>query len=176
MFFTKCRLLCSARRNRSSDDDDDDDDEEGEVDEEEEETVKEKNSEEGEGKASEAETEKKTEPETTQVKECVCVCIRKFLNARGSVCLLSQVSFVCVYSGCLSVVCVFQVDLSQAETESLLRNELRPATKPFKGNKLFLRHATHGEKTHFKHTWIWKMDLMCDEYKSLTADVCLPFR
>ncbi|XP_041750556.1 nuclear cap-binding protein subunit 3 [Coregonus clupeaformis] len=40
-----------------------------------------------------------------------------------------------------------QVDLlSQAESESLLRNDLRPAIKPFKGNKLFLRLATHGDK------------------------------
>uniref|UniRef100_A0A4W5Q5P6 Nuclear cap-binding protein subunit 3 n=1 Tax=Hucho hucho TaxID=62062 RepID=A0A4W5Q5P6_9TELE len=36
--------------------------------------------------------------------------------------------------------------LSQAESESLLRNDLRPAIKPFKGNKLFLRLATHGDK------------------------------
>lgn len=35
-------------------------------------------------------------------------------------------------------------DLSAAERESLLRNELRPAIKPFKGNKLFLRFATQG--------------------------------
>ncbi|KAK0144189.1 Nuclear cap-binding protein subunit 3 [Merluccius polli] len=40
-----------------------------------------------------------------------------------------------------------QVDqLSQAERESLLRNDLRPAIKPFKGNKLLLRIATHGDK------------------------------
>uniref|UniRef100_A0A8C7LA42 Nuclear cap-binding protein subunit 3 n=1 Tax=Oncorhynchus kisutch TaxID=8019 RepID=A0A8C7LA42_ONCKI len=40
-----------------------------------------------------------------------------------------------------------QVDLlSQAEIESLLRNDLRPATKPFKGNRLFLRLATHDDK------------------------------
>ncbi|CAK6980365.1 nuclear cap-binding protein subunit 3 [Scomber scombrus] len=37
-------------------------------------------------------------------------------------------------------------DLSSAEVESLLRNDLRPATKPFKGNKLFLRFATHDDK------------------------------
>ncbi|CAL8265592.1 unnamed protein product [Merluccius merluccius] len=36
--------------------------------------------------------------------------------------------------------------LSQAERESLLRNDLRPAIKPFKGNKLLLRIATHGDK------------------------------
>ncbi|KAM9450922.1 nuclear cap-binding protein subunit 3 [Clarias gariepinus] len=36
--------------------------------------------------------------------------------------------------------------LSQAEQESLLRNDLRPATKSFKGNKLFLRFATHDDK------------------------------
>ncbi|KAK1158284.1 nuclear cap-binding protein subunit 3-like [Acipenser oxyrinchus oxyrinchus] len=36
--------------------------------------------------------------------------------------------------------------LSQAEKESLLRNDLRPATKPFKGNKLFMRFATHDDK------------------------------
>lgn len=35
-------------------------------------------------------------------------------------------------------------DLSAAERQSLLRNELRPAIKPFKGNKLFLRFATQG--------------------------------
>ncbi|CDQ90683.1 unnamed protein product [Oncorhynchus mykiss] len=40
-----------------------------------------------------------------------------------------------------------QVDLlSQAEIESLLRNDLRPATKPFKGNRLFLRLATYDDK------------------------------
>ncbi|KAI3374051.1 hypothetical protein L3Q82_022617, partial [Scortum barcoo] len=37
-------------------------------------------------------------------------------------------------------------DLSGAERESLLRNELRPAIKPFKGNKLFLRFATQDDK------------------------------
>ncbi|XP_074528849.1 nuclear cap-binding protein subunit 3 [Halichoeres trimaculatus] len=37
-------------------------------------------------------------------------------------------------------------DLSAAERESLLRNELRPATRPFKGNKLFLRFATQDDK------------------------------
>jgi hypothetical protein len=43
-------------------------------------------------------------------------------------------------------VCPLQVDqLSEDERESLLRNDLRPATKPFKGNKLLLRIATHGE-------------------------------
>ncbi|ROL48012.1 Nuclear cap-binding protein subunit 3 [Anabarilius grahami] len=36
--------------------------------------------------------------------------------------------------------------LSQAERESLLRNDLRPTTKPFKGNKLFLRFATQDDK------------------------------
>ncbi|XP_030216247.1 nuclear cap-binding protein subunit 3 isoform X1 [Gadus morhua] len=40
-----------------------------------------------------------------------------------------------------------QVDqLSEDERESLLRNDLRPATKPFKGNKLLLRIATHDDK------------------------------
>lgn len=44
--------------------------------------------------------------------------------------------------------CVSQVDdLSLAERASLLRNDLRPAIKPFKGNKLLLRFATHGN-TH----------------------------
>ncbi|KAM3601800.1 uncharacterized protein V6R79_019081 [Siganus canaliculatus] len=37
-------------------------------------------------------------------------------------------------------------DLSGAERESLMRNELRPAIKPFKGNKLFLRFATQDDK------------------------------
>uniref|UniRef100_A0AAQ5YFU6 Nuclear cap-binding protein subunit 3 n=1 Tax=Amphiprion ocellaris TaxID=80972 RepID=A0AAQ5YFU6_AMPOC len=37
-------------------------------------------------------------------------------------------------------------DLSRAERESLLRNDLRPAIKPFKGNKLFLRFATQDDK------------------------------
>ncbi|XP_056140707.1 nuclear cap-binding protein subunit 3 [Lampris incognitus] len=36
--------------------------------------------------------------------------------------------------------------LSQVEMESLLRNDLRPAIKPFKGNKLFLRFATQDDK------------------------------
>ncbi|KAI4878769.1 hypothetical protein NFI96_028767 [Prochilodus magdalenae] len=36
--------------------------------------------------------------------------------------------------------------LTQAERDSLLRNDLRPTTKPFKGNKLFLRFATHDDK------------------------------
>ncbi|XP_048837250.1 nuclear cap-binding protein subunit 3 isoform X2 [Brienomyrus brachyistius] len=36
--------------------------------------------------------------------------------------------------------------LSQAEKESLLRNDLRPAIRPFAGNKLFLRFATHDDK------------------------------
>ncbi|XP_034538867.1 nuclear cap-binding protein subunit 3 isoform X2 [Notolabrus celidotus] len=37
-------------------------------------------------------------------------------------------------------------DLSVAERESLLRNDLRPVIRPFKGNKLFLRIATHDDK------------------------------
>ncbi|XP_063750816.1 nuclear cap-binding protein subunit 3 isoform X2 [Eleginops maclovinus] len=37
-------------------------------------------------------------------------------------------------------------DLSLTERESLLRNELRPAIRPFKGNKLLLRFATHDDK------------------------------
>ncbi|KAM9348608.1 nuclear cap-binding protein subunit 3 [Symphorus nematophorus] len=37
-------------------------------------------------------------------------------------------------------------DLSGAERESLLRNDLRPAIKAFKGNKLFLRFATQDDK------------------------------
>ncbi|XP_029304549.1 nuclear cap-binding protein subunit 3 [Cottoperca gobio] len=37
-------------------------------------------------------------------------------------------------------------DLSLAERESLLRNDLRPVIKPFKGNKLLLRFATHDDK------------------------------
>ncbi|XP_077963240.1 nuclear cap-binding protein subunit 3 isoform X2 [Gasterosteus aculeatus] len=37
-------------------------------------------------------------------------------------------------------------DLSLVERESLLRNELRAAIKPFKGNKLLLRFATHDDK------------------------------
>ncbi|XP_037323172.1 nuclear cap-binding protein subunit 3 [Pungitius pungitius] len=37
-------------------------------------------------------------------------------------------------------------DLSLMERESLLRNELRAAIKPFKGNKLLLRFATHDDK------------------------------
>ncbi|XP_047463521.1 nuclear cap-binding protein subunit 3 [Mugil cephalus] len=37
-------------------------------------------------------------------------------------------------------------DLSGAERESLMRNDLRPAVKPFKGNKLFLRFATQEDK------------------------------
>ncbi|XP_063059238.1 nuclear cap-binding protein subunit 3 isoform X3 [Engraulis encrasicolus] len=36
--------------------------------------------------------------------------------------------------------------LSQAEIESILRNDLRPASKGFKGNKLFLRFATQDDK------------------------------
>ncbi|KAK5917616.1 hypothetical protein CgunFtcFv8_002448 [Champsocephalus gunnari] len=37
-------------------------------------------------------------------------------------------------------------DLSLTERDSLLSNELRPAVKPFKGNKLLLRFATHDDK------------------------------
>ncbi|XP_068455049.1 nuclear cap-binding protein subunit 3 [Clinocottus analis] len=37
-------------------------------------------------------------------------------------------------------------DLTLAERQSLLRNDLRPAVKPFKGNKLLLRFATHDDK------------------------------
>ncbi|XP_045896733.1 nuclear cap-binding protein subunit 3 [Micropterus dolomieu] len=37
-------------------------------------------------------------------------------------------------------------DLGAAERESLLRNDLRPAIKAFKGNKLFLRFATLEDK------------------------------
>ncbi|CAB1415619.1 unnamed protein product [Pleuronectes platessa] len=37
-------------------------------------------------------------------------------------------------------------DLSGAERESLLRNDLRPAIKPFKGNKILLRFATQEDK------------------------------
>ncbi|XP_026213269.1 nuclear cap-binding protein subunit 3 [Anabas testudineus] len=37
-------------------------------------------------------------------------------------------------------------DLSRAERESLLRNDLRPAIRPFKGNKLMLRFATQDDK------------------------------
>lgn len=36
--------------------------------------------------------------------------------------------------------------LSQAERESLLRNDLRPTVKPFKDNKLLLRFATQDDK------------------------------
>ncbi|KAG5284774.1 hypothetical protein AALO_G00030310 [Alosa alosa] len=36
--------------------------------------------------------------------------------------------------------------LSQAEIDSILRNDLRPTTKGFKGNELFLRFATHEDK------------------------------
>ncbi|XP_075994005.1 nuclear cap-binding protein subunit 3 [Genypterus blacodes] len=36
--------------------------------------------------------------------------------------------------------------ISGSERESLLRNELRPATRPFRGNKLFLRFATAEDK------------------------------
>ncbi|KAL2094608.1 hypothetical protein ACEWY4_009327 [Coilia grayii] len=36
--------------------------------------------------------------------------------------------------------------LSQAESDSVLRNDLRPASKGFKGNKLFLRFATQDDK------------------------------
>ncbi|XP_051960682.1 nuclear cap-binding protein subunit 3-like [Xyrauchen texanus] len=36
--------------------------------------------------------------------------------------------------------------LSQTERESLFRNDFRPTIKPFKGNKLFLRFATHDDK------------------------------
>ncbi|XP_026038260.1 nuclear cap-binding protein subunit 3 isoform X1 [Astatotilapia calliptera] len=39
-----------------------------------------------------------------------------------------------------------QDDLSWAERASLLRNDLRPAIKPFKGNKLLLRFATQDDK------------------------------
>ncbi|XP_077596324.1 nuclear cap-binding protein subunit 3 isoform X3 [Stigmatopora nigra] len=37
-------------------------------------------------------------------------------------------------------------NLSLAERESLLRNDLRPATKAFKGNKILLRFATQDDK------------------------------
>ncbi|XP_049597954.1 nuclear cap-binding protein subunit 3 [Syngnathus scovelli] len=37
-------------------------------------------------------------------------------------------------------------DLSRTERESLLKNELRPAIKPFKGNKILLRFATEDDK------------------------------
>ncbi|XP_035998557.1 nuclear cap-binding protein subunit 3 isoform X2 [Fundulus heteroclitus] len=37
-------------------------------------------------------------------------------------------------------------DLSRAERESLLRNELRPVIRPFKGNKLRLRFATQDDR------------------------------
>ncbi|KAM9780862.1 nuclear cap-binding protein subunit 3 [Syngnathus typhle] len=37
-------------------------------------------------------------------------------------------------------------DLSRAERESLLNNDLRPAIKPFKGNKILLRFATEDDK------------------------------
>ncbi|XP_037125382.1 nuclear cap-binding protein subunit 3 [Syngnathus acus] len=37
-------------------------------------------------------------------------------------------------------------DLSRAERESLLKNDLRPAIKPFKGNKILLRFATEDDK------------------------------
>ncbi|KAM9728705.1 LOW QUALITY PROTEIN: nuclear cap-binding protein subunit 3 [Menidia menidia] len=39
-----------------------------------------------------------------------------------------------------------QEELPQAELASLLRNDLRAAIKPFKGNKLLLRFATHDDK------------------------------
>uniref|UniRef100_A0A4W6FC70 Nuclear cap-binding protein subunit 3 n=1 Tax=Lates calcarifer TaxID=8187 RepID=A0A4W6FC70_LATCA len=46
-----------------------------------------------------------------------------------------------------TAVCLSQVnDLSRAERESLLRNDLRPAIKPFKGNKLMLRFATQDDR------------------------------
>lgn len=42
--------------------------------------------------------------------------------------------------------------LSETEQESLLRNDLRPTTKSFKGNKLFLRFATQGEDLSCRKT------------------------
>lgn len=40
----------------------------------------------------------------------------------------------------------FKLDtLSQVEEESLLRNDLRPANKLAKGNRLFMRFATKGK-------------------------------
>lgn len=39
-----------------------------------------------------------------------------------------------------------QSDLSTAERESLMRNDLRPAIRPFKGNKLIMRFATQDDK------------------------------
>uniref|UniRef100_A0A8C2F0S3 Nuclear cap-binding protein subunit 3 n=1 Tax=Cyprinus carpio TaxID=7962 RepID=A0A8C2F0S3_CYPCA len=41
---------------------------------------------------------------------------------------------------------VISLLLSQAERESLFRNDLRPTVKPFKDNKLFLRFATQDDK------------------------------
>ncbi|XP_037543140.1 nuclear cap-binding protein subunit 3 isoform X2 [Nematolebias whitei] len=39
-----------------------------------------------------------------------------------------------------------RMELSEAERESLLRNDLRPVIKPFRGNKLLLRFATQDDK------------------------------
>uniref|UniRef100_A0A4W6E0V9 Uncharacterized protein n=1 Tax=Lates calcarifer TaxID=8187 RepID=A0A4W6E0V9_LATCA len=59
-----------------------------------------------------------------------------------------------------TAVCLSQVnDLSRAERESLLRNDLRPAIKPFKGNKLMLRFATQGHTHTHTHTQVYIITL-----------------
>ncbi|XP_036443800.1 nuclear cap-binding protein subunit 3 isoform X2 [Colossoma macropomum] len=97
----------------------DDEEEEGEVDDDDDVVEKaNKSSDDSEGKASESEeeTEKKETQESSE-------------EMRGD-----------VLSGP-------QTDLfTQAERDSLLRNDLRPTTKSFKGNKLFLRFATQDDK------------------------------
>lgn len=57
-------------------------------------------------------------------------------------------------------------DLSGVERESLLRNDLRPAIKPFKGNKLFLRFATQGDT----HTRLIKLKLTLNQVFTLKCD------
>lgn len=122
-------MLLAGRRGQRSDEEEEE--EEGEVDEDEEETVK-KSSEEKDSDGEVAKTENKEED--GQVKFTPITPTKIVIRLIGHV-----ISLLIGRS---------QMDnLSGSERESLLRNELRPAIKPFKGNKLFLRFATHGN-TH----------------------------
>lgn len=103
--------------------DDDEEEEEGEV--EEEEALVKKGSEE-EGSDREAD-QKEKKADNTQV------VFSPTSAAQIALLIISSDDHVCQVD-----------DLSAAERQSLLRNELRPAIKPFKGNKLFLRFATQG--------------------------------
>lgn len=115
-------MYCTDHQSQRSDDEDDEE-EEGEV--EEEEAAVKKGSDEEDSEQEAEQKEEKTDGSQ--------VVFSPALQPRLALWTICSDDRVCQVD-----------DLSAAERQSLLRNELRPAIKPFKGNKLFLRFATQG--------------------------------